>query len=151
MVTRFIKSPVENATAKVDHIYSGALIGPTVTSMRSCSAAGPLMINIVKLYPTPDGSSFLAFGRVFSGTVKAGDTVRVLGENYTTADEEDMSLRSVSTISIPQARYRVDITRAAAGNWVLLEGVDESIVKSATLTGNAGVCDGLFVLHVYAH
>ena len=37
-----------------------------------------------------------------------------------------------------QARYRIDITRAVAGNWVLLEGVDESIVKTATITGNVG-------------
>ena len=139
MVTRFIGSPVENAQNKVDHIYSGALYGSTVASMRACNPAGPLMVNIVKLFPTPDGSAFLAFGRVFSGTIRAGDTVRVLGESYTTADEEDLAVRSVATISVSQARYRVDVTRAVAGNWVLLEGVDESIVKTATITGNTGV------------
>jgi len=137
MVTRFVPSPVEGAVSKVDHIYSGALAGPTVDAMRACDPKGPLMINVVKLYPTPDGTSFLAFGRVFSGTVHGGDTVRVLGESYTTADEEDLAVRSVASLSISQARYRVEITRAVAGNWVLLEGVDESIVKTATITGNA--------------
>lgn len=139
MVTRFVPSPVENASNKVEHIYSGPLYGPTVAAMRACNPAGPLMINVVKLYPTPDGSSFLAFGRVFSGTVRAGDTVRVLGENYTTTDEEDMAVRSVASLSISQARYRVDVTRAVAGNVILLEGVDESIIKSATITGNSGM------------
>ena len=90
------------AATKVDHIYSGELSGPTVDAMRECNAAGPLMINIVKLFPTPDGQNFLAFGRVFSGTVRAGDTVRVLGENYTTSDEEDLAVRSISSISISQ-------------------------------------------------
>lgn len=93
------------AASKVDHIYSGELSGPTVDAMRECNAAGPLMINIVKLFPTPDGQNFLAFGRVFSGTVRAGDTVRVLGENYTTSDEEDLAVRSISSISISQVRY----------------------------------------------
>ena len=64
---------------QIDHIYSGSLYGPTVEAMRACDASGPLMINIVKLFPTPNGEQFLAFGRVFSGTVIAGQTVRVLG------------------------------------------------------------------------
>jgi elongation factor 2 len=29
-----------------------------------------------------DGGRFAAFGRVFSGTVKAGERVRILGTNY---------------------------------------------------------------------
>jgi 116 kDa U5 small nuclear ribonucleoprotein component len=138
MVTRFIPSPADNAANKIEHIYSGPLYGTTVASMRACDPSGPLMVNIVKLFPTPDGASFLAFGRVLSGTVRAGDTVRVLGENYTTTDEEDLAVRSVASLSVAQARYRVDVTRAGAGNLILLEGVDESIVKTATITANSG-------------
>ncbi len=121
---------------QIEHIYSGALYGPAVDAMRACDPNGPLMINIVKLYPTPNGEQFVAFGRVFSGTVVAGQSVRVLGENYTLADEEDMAVRNVSAISVSQGRYRTDINRASAGNWVMLEGVDESIVKTATITAS---------------
>lgn len=39
----------------------------------------------------------------------------------------------------PQGRYRVDINRAGAGNWVLIEGVDETIVKTATITTRTGM------------
>ncbi len=67
---------------QIDHVYSGALYGPTVEAMKACDPAGPLMINIVKLFPTPNGEQFLAFGRVFSGTAVAGQTVRVLGTSY---------------------------------------------------------------------
>ena len=31
-------------------------------------------------------------------------------------------------------RYRIEVDGAPAGNWVLLEGVDNSIVKTATIT-----------------
>ena len=39
----------------------------------SCNSKGPLLIHIAKLFPKPDASSFDAFGRIFSGTVKPGD------------------------------------------------------------------------------
>ena len=60
------------------------------------------------------------------------------GESYTLVDEEDMAVRNISVISVSQGRYRVDINRAGAGNWVMLEGVDESIVKTATITAAQG-------------
>jgi hypothetical protein len=44
---------------------------------------GPLMVNIVKMLPAPN-RRFHAFGRVFSGTVKAGTEVRILLEVGTT-------------------------------------------------------------------
>ena len=37
----------------------------------------PLFINIVKLYHKSDCSSFDAFGRVLSGTIKKNDVVKV--------------------------------------------------------------------------
>ena len=40
-------------------------------------------------YPTEDATSFHALGRVFSGTLRAGQRARLLGEGYTMYDEED--------------------------------------------------------------
>lgn len=31
-------------------------------------------------------------------------------------------------------RYKVELNRVPAGNWVLIEGIDQSIVKTATIT-----------------
>jgi hypothetical protein len=50
--------------------------------------------------------------------------VRVLGESYTPDDEEDSAAATVGSVWASQARYRVPLTKAVAGNWVLLEGVD---------------------------
>jgi len=40
--------------------------------MQKCDPQGPLMIYISKMVPTSDNARFLAFGRVFSGTVFSG-------------------------------------------------------------------------------
>lgn len=50
--------------------------------------------------------------------------VRVLGEAYTPDDEEDSAAATVGGVYAYQARYRVPLNKAVAGNWVLLEGVD---------------------------
>jgi U5 small nuclear ribonucleoprotein component len=118
--------------------------------MIQCDANGPLMIHITKLYangmsnviaastnsnikPTA-GETFSAFGRVYSGTVKPGDKVKVLGEAYSPEDDEDVAFAVVKSISIPRGRYKTEVNIAKAGNWVLLEGIDASIAKTATIT-----------------
>ena len=101
--------------------------------------------------------------------------VRVLGEAYTPDDEEDSALAQVSVhawrgsarwnmsawwhllvfhccaqvtaVWAYQARYRVPLTKAAAGSWVLLGGVDATISKTgvcARLGLGAGGRDAAF-------
>lgn len=55
-------------------------------------------MNIVKFYNKVDCSSFDAFGRVLSGTLQKGQTVKVLGERYNTDDEEDMSIKILKSL-----------------------------------------------------
>ena len=44
----------------------------------------------------------------------------------------------VTRLWIFQGRYRIEVNRVSAGNWVLIEGVDESIVKTSTITSAHG-------------
>jgi len=41
---------------------------------------------------------------------------------------------TVGRLWISEARYKVEVNRVPAGNWVLIEGIDEPIVKTATVT-----------------
>ena len=102
--------------------------------MIDCDSEGPLVVHTTKLYPSEDGTQFYAFGRVFSGTLHAGQQVRILGEGYTIEDEEDSRISTVGRLWISEARYKVELNRVPAGNWVLIEGIDEPIVKTATIT-----------------
>lgn len=126
------------AENKVLHAYGGPLASANdgedvVTAMKNCDADGPLQVMISKLYPKSDVSAFDALGRVMSGTLKKCQRVRVLGEAYSPDDEEDCAVKTVTDLWTYEARYRIPIEVATAGTWVLIEGVDASISKTATL------------------
>jgi U5 small nuclear ribonucleoprotein component len=133
MLVKNIPNVKDAAARKIEHIYTGQQDSALVDAMKKCDSQGPLMVNVTKLYPKPDCSVFDAFGRVYSGTIQTGQTVRVLGEGYSPDDEEDMTVKEVTKLWVYQARYRVPISKAPAGSWVLIEGVDASIMKTATI------------------
>lgn len=89
----------------MEHIYTGDLGSSYAEAMKSCDPKGPLMLHIVKLYNSTDVESFEAFGRILSGTISQGQQVRVLGEAYSPDDEEDMTIKTVQSVSIYQSRY----------------------------------------------
>lgn len=134
MVRSHTPDPVAAAAAKVRHLYTGDLNGPLGRGLLACDAKAPLVLHTSKNIPRADGSAFDNFGRVFSGAVRVGDRVRVLGEGYSRDDEEDASVREVTRIWILQGRYRVEVNRVTAGNLALFEGLDAGITKTATVT-----------------
>lgn len=133
MVLQHIPSPSEGAQRKLDRYYTGPLDTKVAAAMASCDPDGPLVIHATKLFSSTDAASFHTFGRIMSGTVRPGQQVRVLGEGYTPEDEEDMVIATISDTWIAETRYNIPTSGVPAGNWVLLGGVDNSIVKSATI------------------
>ncbi|KAF9662816.1 hypothetical protein SADUNF_Sadunf18G0093600 [Salix dunnii] len=133
MLVKHIPSAKDAAARKVDHTYTGPKDSMVYQAMVDCDPAGPLMVNVTKLYPKSDCSSFDAFGRVISGKIMTGQSVKVLGEGYSPEDEEDMTVKEVTKLWVYQARYRLPVSMAPPGSWVLIEGVDASIMKTATL------------------
>uniref|UniRef100_A0A8C4NFV9 Uncharacterized protein n=1 Tax=Eptatretus burgeri TaxID=7764 RepID=A0A8C4NFV9_EPTBU len=138
MCVQHVPSPVTGAQAKVQHTYTGNLDNTLGDGMLSCDPDAPLMCHSTKMYSTDDGVQFHAYGRVLSGTLAAGQDVRVLGENYTLEDDEDSRICTVGRLWVSVARYQVEVSRVPAGNWILIEGVDQPIVKTATITDPSG-------------
>ncbi|CAD6592792.1 MAG: hypothetical protein ASARMPRED_006721 [Alectoria sarmentosa] len=133
MVVEHVPSPLEGAPKKLDRYYTGPTDTKTAQSIAKCDQDGPLVIQVTKLFNTPDAEHFDSFGRVLSGIAKAGQQVRVLGQGYTIDDEEDMSVSTISDTWIAESRYNISTSGVPAGNWVLLGGIDNSIVKTATI------------------
>jgi len=74
-------------------------------------------------------------GRIYSGTLTNGHkNLKILGENYTLEDEEDKVTKDISKIWLYETRYRIELEAAYPGNWVLIEDIDSSISKTATIT-----------------
>ena len=141
MLVEHAPSPVAAAEAKVRHIYTGLMSTPLATAMLSCERQADAMLHVTKLYSRADSPIFDAFGRVFSGHLRVGDSVRVLGEAYSVDDEEDSSVRTITKIWIYNARYRVEVSGVGAGNWALFEGIDAPISKTATVTTCAAAAE----------
>ena len=133
MIVEHVQSPLEGAQKKLVRYYTGPMGTKTAESIAKCDQDGPLVVQITKLFNTPDAEQFYSFGRVLSGIAKAGQQVRVLGEGYTIDDEEDMSISTISDTWIAESRYNIPTSGVPAGNWVLLSGIDNSIVKTATV------------------
>lgn len=133
MVVEHVPSPLEGAQKKLDRYYTGPTDTKTAESIAKCDQDGPLVVQVTKLFNTPDAEHFYSFGRVLSGIAKSGQQVRVLGEGYTIDDEEDMSVSTISDTWIAESRYNIPTSGVPAGNWVLLSGIDNSIVKTATV------------------
>ncbi|KAJ5139131.1 Translation elongation/initiation factor/Ribosomal beta-barrel [Penicillium bovifimosum] len=133
MVVQHVPSPVEGAQRALERYYTGPVDTKVGASMVACDQDGPLVIHVTKLFSSTDAGSFYSFGRIMSGTARPGQQVRVLGEGYTPEDEEDMVIATISDTWIAETRYNVPTDGVPAGNWVLLGGVDNSIVKTATL------------------
>ncbi len=133
MIVEHVPSPAEGAEKKLDRYYTGPLDTKVASAMARCDQDGPLVVQVTKLFNTSDAAGFYSFGRVMSGTARAVQQVRVLGEGYSLDDEEDMTTATISDTWIANSRYNIPTSGVPAGNWVLLGGVDNSIVKTATL------------------
>ena len=47
-------------------------------------------------------------------------------------------------------RYTIEINRVPSGNWILIEGIDQTITKTATVTQMSG-CEDVSTLASYTH
>lgn len=133
MVVEHVPSPLVGAKRMLERYYTGPLQSETAKRMLDCDQDGPLVVHVTKLFSTSDASSFNSFGRVLSGTARPGQEVRVLGEGYTIEDEEDMVSANINDVWIAESRYNVPTSGVPAGNYVLFSGIDNSIVKTATV------------------
>lgn len=136
MVVQHIPSPQEAAARFLNRYYTGPTDTKTFEAMQSVDQNGPLVMHATKLFNTQSVATFSVFARVVSGTVHQGDAVRVLGEAYTPDDEEDMARETVTDVWIAETRYQVPVSDVPAGNLVLLGGIDDSIIKTATIVSN---------------
>jgi elongation factor 2 len=110
--------------------------------MQRCDPEGPALFFVSKLVPSPNKQKgMIAFGRLFSGTIKAGDSLRVLGTGVATGGGGGGDgvaaltavVKGVVRMMAAEAA-RVDVARP--GDIVGLLGVEQYIAKSATLASS---------------
>lgn len=136
MIVSHLPSPRKAQYYRAPLLYNGPLDDEYVKSIMKCDPNGPLILYISKMVPTSDKGRFYAFGRVFSGTVKTGQKVRIMGPNYEPGKKDDLYIKNVQRTVIMMGRYTEAVEDVPCGNICSLVGVDSFIIKTATITGS---------------
>merc|ERR1712032_1802981 len=77
---------------------------------------GPLTMYVSKMVPTPDGSRFHAFGRVFSGKIGTGKKCRIMGPNYEVGKRTDLHVKPIQRTCIMMGRSVDQVDDVPCGN-----------------------------------
>lgn len=134
MVAEHVPSPAFGTKRLVEKYYTGKKANNEFyEEIKKCDKDGELCVNVVKMYNKQDCLRFDALGRVVNGTLTKKNALKVMGENYSLQDEEDMQIRRAIDLYILEGRYRIPVDEVYAGNWVLIEGIDQTISKTATI------------------
>jgi elongation factor 2 len=139
MIIYHLPSPATAQKYRADTLYEGPLDDVYANAIRECDANGPLMLYVSKMIPTADKGRFLAFGRVFSGTVQTGQKVRIMGPNYVPGEKKDLYIKSIQRTVLCMGRRQDAIDNVPCGNTVAMVGLDQFIQKNATITGEKDV------------
>jgi elongation factor 2 len=113
MVVRHVPSPAECQSYRVPRMWKGDLESEVGKAMVGCDEAGPLVACVTNVQMVDGG--LVATGRVFSGSVKAGDKVFLFG-----AERES----KVKQVFVCMGAFREAVDAVGAGNIVGLGGVE---------------------------
>ena len=139
MMINHLPSPREAQKYRGKYLYTGPhdMANETYKAIHDCDKNGPLVMYVSKMIPMKAGSGrFYAFGRVFSGTIKSGVKLTVMGANHEYGTKKDIfkiSAQRVVTMMGAKADTLVDIP---CGNTCGIVGIDGVLVKTGTITSD---------------
>jgi elongation factor 2 len=136
MIVTHLPSPTKAQNYRAETLYTGPVGADGdvfFKAIKECDPKGPMCLYISKMVPTADKGRFIAFGRVFSGTVKTGQKVRIMGPNYEPGGKTDLNIKSIQRTVVMMGRYQEAVDDIPAGNLVGLFGVDQFVIKTATI------------------
>ncbi|MEM2249961.1 MAG: EF-Tu/IF-2/RF-3 family GTPase, partial [Candidatus Bathyarchaeia archaeon] len=114
MVVRNIPNPIEAQRYRLPRIWKGDLSSEIGQAMLNCDDNGPTVMCITMAQMDPH-AGLVATGRLFSGSVKEGDQVYLVGarKDY-----------RVQQVSMYMGAFREVVDKIAAGNIAALLGLD---------------------------
>jgi len=134
MIVNHLPSPVVAQAYRCEILYSGDQTDAICDGIRKCDKTADLAMYISKMVPTAEKGRFIAFGRVFSGTIKTGQQVRIYGPDYVPGKKKDLFVKKIQRTLLMMGRYVEQLADCPCGNMVGLVGIDQFILKSGTIT-----------------
>merc|ERR1712156_390219 len=134
MIVDHLPSPVVAQQYRCENLYTGPMDDATSQAIRSCDPNAGLSMYVSKMVPTSEKGRFIAFGRVFSGTIATGQQVRIYGPDYEPGKKRDLYVKKIQRTLLMMGRYVEQLADCPCGNLVGLVGVDQYILKTGTIT-----------------
>ena len=116
MAVHKIPDPQHHQPRRIPHIWKGDLESKMGKSMMAVDPNGPLVICISNVIIDPQ-AGVISTGRVFSGTIRKGDDLNLIGAEKTAKAQQ---------VSIYMGAYREIVDEIPAGNIVALLGLSEA-------------------------
>jgi len=137
MIVNHLPSPRESQAYRCEILYSGPLDDEAAIGISKCDPKAPLMMYISKMVPTSEKGRFYAFGRVFSGTISTGQSVRIMGPDFVHGKKTDLYVKKIQRTVLMMGRMVEQLVDCPCGNIVGLVGVDQYILKAGTISSYA--------------
>jgi len=116
MVIRHLPNPKEAQTYRIEKIWHGDPESEVGKAMTGFDPNGPLAMIITKVIPDPH-SGLIATARIFSGTLKRGQEVRMVSQHQT---------KRVQQVSIYKGPQRIQMEEIPCGNIVGIVGLSDA-------------------------
>ena len=124
MAIKHIQDPVKAQKIRIPTIWKGDLESSNGKQMLACDPAGDVTLMVNKIIMDPHAGE-VAIGRLFSGTVKKGQTLYVSGMP---------NAQRVQTVALMVGADRITIEEARAGNIAAVTGLKDAIAGSTVST-----------------
>ena len=123
MAVERLPGPLDSQKYRIPNIWQGDLESEAGKAMLSCDPDGPLSLMITKIWMDPHAGE-VAVGRIFSGTVKQGESLFALGA----AKKE-----RVQQVAMMVGGDRIQVPEVSAGNIAAVTGI-RSAAAGVTVT-----------------
>ncbi|HID71186.1 MAG TPA: elongation factor EF-2 [Thermoplasmata archaeon] len=120
MVIRHLPNAVTAQNYRIPHIWHGDPESKIGKAMVSTDENGPLTLMITKITTDPHAGD-IAAGRVFSGRIRKGDMVKVIGQP---------GLERVQQVGFFVGQERVPVDEVVAGNIAAVTGIKSAVAGS---------------------
>jgi len=112
-VIRHLPSPKEAQKYRIPRIWQGDINSPEGQALLNCDPNGPLAVVITKIIIDKHAGE-IAYGRVYSGTVKEGQDVYILPDGIKA---------KIQQIGVAKGPQRIRVPEVPAGNIVAISGL----------------------------
>ncbi len=120
MAIKHVPNPIDAQKVRIPVIWKGDLESKIGKQMLECDAKGEVAMMITKIIMDPHAGE-VAIGRLFSGTVRKGQTLYVAGLP---------NPQRVQTVAMMVGADRITVEDAEAGNIIAVTGLRDAIAGS---------------------